>query len=496
MAISPNQRIFAYNSGSPISGTTQYDNLIVGDINTDYSSDYGGVKWWGGPNEDLRYVIGNARSGGQPVPSGATGTAQVGFWGTPLGDKTDISFLNLANYVGSLSSEPPFATTNDAVTWLNANGYYTSYTSITPTPTPTTTNTPTPTLTPILNCETFTFIGNNATTTSNSAINDGTGGWDSSAYSYETFTGPVSVTFQTSVSGNTLMGGFSYNPTANLGNTYVDTSYGIYTYGTDQIEIYENGGQVAVINLGSVVSSSDVWKVNYNGTDVKYYRNATLLYTSTNAVTQPLHVFFPLLTPNEGAVDVCVIGTLLPTPTPTLTPTSTLIFDTPTPSVTNTQTPSLTPTNTPTPSITPEPVTGYSFNLVALPYNFPTSGNTIMNGAGGATSGTTDPNVLATGSRGIYWNSIDSDGIDRTDYFSGFTGQSITITMSQTGSTAIYSGDTNSLKQWIQVDTGFVFGAGIGVPPSNTPSGTAVLIQSASTQWTIGLPVYISAVIN
>ena len=52
------QKIFAYNTGSLISGTTEYGDLIVGDINVDYSSDYGGVKWWGGPNEDLRYVIG------------------------------------------------------------------------------------------------------------------------------------------------------------------------------------------------------------------------------------------------------------------------------------------------------------------------------------------------------------------------------------------------------------------------------------------------------
>ncbi len=76
------------------------------------------------------------------------------------------------------------------------------------------------------------------------------------------------------------MGGFSYNPTVNLGDTYVDTSYGIYLYNGDQIEIYENGGQVAVINVGTVVSSSDVWKVDYDGTSVKYYYNSTLLYTN------------------------------------------------------------------------------------------------------------------------------------------------------------------------------------------------------------------------
>jgi hypothetical protein len=408
------------------------------------------------------------------------------------------------------------------------------------------------------------------------------------------------------------MGGFSYNPTATPGSTYEDTSYGIYLYNSDQIEIYENGGQVAVLNVGTVVSSSDVWKVDYDGISVKYYYNSTLIYTSTNAVTQPLHVFFPLFTPNEGAVDICVIGTLSPTPTPTptltQTPTTTItetpsetpsetptntptptttdlssvttytisgcttlnvlvadlgpstlasgdVFNftftggtpsgcyrivektvatptdgatpllfyvncaaceatlvtptptttsTPTPSVTNTGTPSVTPTLTPTPSVTPEPVTGYSFNLIVLPYNFPTTGNTIMNSAPSITSGSTNPNELTTSGRGIYWNSIDTDGIDRTNYFSQFTGQSITITMTQTGSTAIYSGDTNAFKYWSAntgtppgvAGDGFVFGTGISVPPITGNTGNAVLIQSASTSWNTGQTVYISAVLN
>jgi hypothetical protein len=111
---------------------------------------------------------------------------------------------------------------------------------------------------------------------------------------------------------------------------------------------------------------------------------------------------------------------------------------------------------------------------------------------------------LTISGRGIYFNSIDSDGIDRTSYFSQFTGQSITITITQTGSTAIYSGDTNAFKYWSATTgtppgvagDGFVFGTQVGVPPLNTPSGNAVLIQSATTNWTAGLPVYISAEIN
>jgi hypothetical protein len=187
-----------------------------------------------------------------------------------------------------------------------------------------------------------------------------------------------------------------------------------------------------------------------------------------------------------GGCNDCEISNITPTPTETETPT-------PTTTPTNTET----PTNTPTPSTTPIPVTGYGFNLVVLPYEFPTTGNTIINSTNPATSGSTNPNELETSGRGIYWNSIDTDGIDRTNYFSQFTGQSVTITMTQTGSTAIYSGDSQSLKYWTTTgDTGFVFGTGINVPPGTGTTGTTVLIQSASTNWVTGQTVYISVEIN
>jgi len=321
-------RPFAYNTGSTISATTQIGDLAIGTNDLPLSEGYGGLAWKNGPDEDLGYVICYPQSGGtQPLPGGGFGLVQ--FWRSKIpGD--DASFINLAEYMSRKYSTPQtFSSATDASVWLTTNGFWNSYVASL--------------------CDSFTFIGNNATTTSNSAINNGTAGWDSSAYSLETFSGPVSVTFQTSANGNILMGGFSYNPTVTPGSTYEDTSYGIYLYNSDQIEIYENGGQVAVLNVGTVVSSSDVWKVDYDGTSVKYYYNSTLLYTSTNAVTQPLHVFFPLFTPNEGAVDICVIGTLSPTPTPTPT-----LTQTPTPTITETpsETPSETPTNTPTPTTT------------------------------------------------------------------------------------------------------------------------------------------------
>ena len=134
---------FAYNTGGPISGTTQYGDFVVGNVDVDYSSNYGGVQWWASPEEVTGYIIGNARPGGQPTPSGTTGTANVGFWRSK--GRTDQAFLDLANYIGAKNGQPTFNTTNDAEVWLESNGYYTSYNL--PTPTPTTTQTPTPSIT-------------------------------------------------------------------------------------------------------------------------------------------------------------------------------------------------------------------------------------------------------------------------------------------------------------------------------------------------------------
>ena len=292
-------------------------------------------------------------------------------------------------------------------------------------------------------------------------------------------------------------------------------------YQTNTFVTYENVLYVSLSpNISSTPSSGNTdWDIVVYGQGSTYIERTPLptitpTPTDTPSVT-PTSTETPTPTPtitNTETPTHTPVGTQTPTPsvtaevtstptntvTPTQTPTNT---ETPTPTVTetptNTPTNTETPTNTPTPSTTPIPVTGYGYNLVAIPYGFPESGNSIMNNPGDNTSGSTEINLLSTIGRGFYFNSIDSSSVDRTNYYSGFTGQSITITFSQTGNTAIYSGDTDSLKYWdTPLGTGFVFGTGIGVPPNNIPSGTAVLIQSATTQFTIGLPVYISIEIN
>ena len=116
----PTTRKFAYNTGSQITGATQYGSLAIGVTLSSFSDNPGGVKWWGGPDEDLGYVIAHTvPSGNQPNPKGLS--CSVGFWRT--NGLNDQSFLTLVRQTTGQS----FATASNAATWLNTNGYWTSY---------------------------------------------------------------------------------------------------------------------------------------------------------------------------------------------------------------------------------------------------------------------------------------------------------------------------------------------------------------------------------
>jgi hypothetical protein len=194
---------------------------------------------------------------------------------------------------------------------------------------------------------------------------------------------------------------------------------------------------------------------------------------------------------NNGFWNTFIPVTPTPTPTngvtqtPTNTPTNT---PTPTPTSTNTPTPS--PTNTPTPTTSPIPVTGFGYNLVVLPYAPPTSGNTIFPRftVTGDTSGVTTPNTFNV--NGVYWNAIDNLSVNRTSYYSGMTGTSVTAYFTQNGDTAIYSGSS----------TAFTFEGPSGQQAFNydpqARPGQLVLIQSASTNFVTGQTVYISYIVN
>jgi hypothetical protein len=549
-------RPFAYNPGSLIPGTEQVGSLSIGFPTSGFTNS---PQYWNGPDEELGYVIAQSVSG-NTQPTEIPGVfASLGFFRST--DLTEESFITLSETIaGQL-----FASGADAKTWLNNNGYWTSYeTAPNPTPTPTETSSPTPTPT------------NTETPTPTPTVTPTNTPYPPDTYFF--FRSEGSAPGLLNANGQlefTTNGGseVTYNP--NITDEvvfYLTDKSGLYH--PDYLDVLTYGG-VLTMTQGSntVILSADTgqWAsyVNYiSGNYLEVVQPSPNPFVSGSPINLVLVVNYPS-TPTPTNTE-----TPTPTPTITVTPTSTdlslittftisgcsslnvfvadlgpsalapgdvFYFDftggtpsgcysivnkidavptdgstplyfyasctlceeayvtpTPTPSVTNTPTPSVTPTLTPTPSTSPVPVTGYGYNLIALPYNFPELGNSIMNNPGDNTSGSTEINLLSSTGRGFYFNSFDSSSADTRNYFSGFTGQSVTITFSQTGNTAIYSGDTNSFKYWESspTDNGFVFGTGIGTPPTNIPSGTAVLIQSATTNYTIGLPVYVSLLVN
>jgi hypothetical protein len=145
-------RPFAYNPTLiTIDVSEQYETLSVGFQGQPYGESPSGLKWWEGPDEDLGYCIGTSLpSGGILAPDGIYG--DVTFWRTQT--FSDPQFITLANRITGQN----FGSSAEAVTWLNDNGYWTSYggaptptptstIGTSPTPTPTTTLTPTPTST-------------------------------------------------------------------------------------------------------------------------------------------------------------------------------------------------------------------------------------------------------------------------------------------------------------------------------------------------------------
>jgi hypothetical protein len=179
-----------------------------------------------------------------------------------------------------------------------------------------------------------------------------------------------------------------------------------------------------------------------------------------------------------------------PTPTPTITPSVTPT-NTPTPSVTQTNTPtnSETPTNTPTKTLTPTPtptiITGFEYELVQLPYNRPSTGKAIFTefDLPGHFTGSTDANDIADS--GMYWDFIDHYGIDRYYYYSGMTTNGdILFSLSQSGNTAIYSGNSSSITI-SQVHSDFQFNA------LNT-SSQLILIQESPAEFVSGQTITIN----
>jgi hypothetical protein len=118
----PTSRPFAYNPGATVNGTEQLGLISIGWPDSGFAST--GLTSWNGPDEDPGYIIAKRNPlNNQPTPVGIT--ASIGFSRSTA--KTDPSFIDLSNSIHGATS---FISATAAKTWLNSNGFWTSYNTI------------------------------------------------------------------------------------------------------------------------------------------------------------------------------------------------------------------------------------------------------------------------------------------------------------------------------------------------------------------------------
>jgi surface protein len=107
--------------GIDIPNAERFGNILVGLPGLDIGGS--GLEWYNGPDEILGYVITHDGGSGRTWGNGTglvSGTS-VGFWRS--GDKTEGSFVSLTN----TTTGQTFSNGYDAKTWLESNGYWSSY---------------------------------------------------------------------------------------------------------------------------------------------------------------------------------------------------------------------------------------------------------------------------------------------------------------------------------------------------------------------------------
>ena len=131
---------------------------------------------------------------------------------------------------------------------------------------------------------TWNLVNTAVLTSSNSLIKDPTfTDWDSSAYSSESYTYGAFMSFQPPSTSNYFIAGLSET----VGTpSQSETSYGWFLDQFGNCYVIESG----TIQASFTYSSYDTFQITYDGYDVNYIQNGTILYTTYRAVGLPLHL--------------------------------------------------------------------------------------------------------------------------------------------------------------------------------------------------------------
>ncbi len=149
-----------------------------------------------------------------------------------------------------------------------------------------------------------TVNGNNLTKPTN-----GTAGWNAGATSVQSLSGDGYAQFSTSDNTTNKMAGLNSN---HSGQNYTEIDYAINLSPSGNVRIFENGASVTnpatqTFIFGTYIAGDQFRLAVENGM-VKYYQNATLLYTSSILPMHPLVLDTSLNTPGATITNASIVA--------------------------------------------------------------------------------------------------------------------------------------------------------------------------------------------
>jgi hypothetical protein len=409
-----------YTNGPLSNNAEQRGNLYVGNENT--LLDVGGVKWWNGPDEDLGYFIAyednqGAHNGRNSLDRTNDIPAFVGF--KRSAEKTEASFIELVNN----SFEQTFTTGLEAKAWLDANGYWASFSGFG--------SSGFQWMTIISSADrSASGIGQNDITVAVTQSGGGMG-MTEGVYNPTVFPEEYGVPF----TGNQIQNNNDGTFTAVFSQPITDALVAFASIGNPQLSVpIEVSAPFTPIFGSSVSYQNPVNETQYTGlTGNEGYAIIRIDGTVTSVTFN--------YTVAETYCNVCfgfVNQNTLPTPTAT-----------PVPAPTATPVPAPTATPVPAPTATPvESGSGWYFYSEEGPLDVNpippiARGNTIFLTIGSDASGikTFEPNK-SKGTTELYFNYLDSAGGDYTTQFTALSENGGSITITQGVNTVAYTSTT------------------------------------------------------
>jgi len=123
------------------------------------------------------------------------------------------------------------------------------------------------------------------TTLSNTSFTKSSGNtaWDAQVYSVEGFVRGAYASASSNSTGNRVMFGLNADPSTDA--SYASIDYAIY-FNAGTVVIYENGNSVYT---GGGYTTTDIMTITYDGGNIRYWQNGTLLKTTARSVSTALY---------------------------------------------------------------------------------------------------------------------------------------------------------------------------------------------------------------